>query len=79
MENSNQMGFDPKMYEEILKQFEKIKTEAGIEPDEDYDSNELEDLLGMGFDDLEEEIYKLLDNPEIAAEDVITEIQKLFS
>ena len=57
MENSNQMGLDPNMYEEILKQFEKIKTEAGIEPDENYD-HELEDLLGMGFDDLEEEIYK---------------------
>ena len=51
------MGLDPNMYEEILKQFEKIKTEAGIEPDENYD-HELEDLLGMGFDDLEEEIYK---------------------
>ena len=37
MENSNQMGIDPNMYEEILKQFEKIKTEAGIEPDENYD------------------------------------------
>jgi dUTP pyrophosphatase len=57
MENSNQMGLDPNMYEQILKQFEKIKTEAGIEPDENYD-HELEDLLGMGFDDLEEEIYK---------------------
>ena len=57
MENSNQMGFDPKMYEEILKEFEKIKTESGIEPEENY-SKELEDLLGMGFDDLEEEIYK---------------------
>ena len=58
MENSNQMGLDPNMYEQILKQFEKIKSEAGIEIEDDYNDRELEDLLGMGFDDLEEEIYK---------------------
>ena len=57
MENLNQMGLDPKMYEEILKEFEKIKTESGIEPEENY-SKELEDLLGIGFDELEDEIYK---------------------
>ena len=57
MENLNQMGLDPKMYEEILKEFEKIKTESGIEPEENY-TKELEDLLGIGFDELEDEIYK---------------------
>ena len=58
MENLNQAGFDPKMYDEILKQFEKIKTEAGVDSDEEYEDTDLEDLLGMGFDELEEEIYK---------------------
>ena len=53
----NQLGYDPKIYEEILKQFEKIKTEADVEPDEEY-QKELEDLLGLGFEDLEEEFYK---------------------
>jgi dUTP pyrophosphatase len=57
MENYDGLGFDPKTYEEILKQFEKIKSDAGVEPDEDY-QKELEDILGIGFDDLEEEIYK---------------------
>lgn len=57
MENSNELGFDPTAYEEILKQFEKIKLDAGIEPDENY-QKELEDILGIGFDDLEEEIYR---------------------
>jgi dUTP pyrophosphatase len=57
MDNLNGSGFDPKAYDEILKQFEKIKSEAGIEPDEDY-QKELEDLLGIGFDELEEEIYQ---------------------
>ena len=27
MENSNELGFDPTAYEEILKQFEKYKQE----------------------------------------------------
>ena len=51
----NELGYDPKIYEEILKQFEKIKLEAGIEPDEEY-QKELEDLLGIDFDDLDEQI-----------------------
>jgi len=55
MDNMNELGYDPKIYEEILKQFEKIKLEAGIEPDEEY-QKELEDLLGIDFDDLDEQI-----------------------
>jgi hypothetical protein len=51
------MGFDPKIYDEILKHFEKIKSDTGIEPDDDY-QRELENILGAGFEDLEEEIYK---------------------
>jgi dUTP pyrophosphatase len=35
----------------IKEQFEKIKSDAGIVPDENYEK-ELEDLLGMSFDDL---------------------------
>ena len=55
MNNMNQLGYDPKIYEEILKQFEKIKLEAGIEPDDEY-QKELEDLLGLDFDDLDEQM-----------------------
>ena len=51
----NQLGYDPKVYEEILKQFDKIKLESGIEPDDEY-QKELEDLLGLDFDDLDEQI-----------------------
>ena len=57
MENLDKDAINIGAYEEILKQFEKIKTEAGLEPDEDY-QKELEDILGLGFDDLEEEIYR---------------------
>jgi dUTP pyrophosphatase len=49
------LGYDPKIYEEILKQFEKIKLEAGIEPD-DENQKEFEDLFGIDFDDLDEQI-----------------------
>ena len=55
MDNMNQLGYDPKIYEEILKQFEKIKLEAGIEPDDNY-QKEFEDILGIDFDDLDEQI-----------------------
>ena len=55
MNNMNQLGYDPKIYEEILKQFEKIKLEAGIEPD-DENQKEFEDLFGIDFDDLDEQI-----------------------
>ena len=51
----NQFGYDPKVYEEILKQFDKIKLESGIEPDDEY-QKELEDLLGLDFEDLDEQI-----------------------
>jgi dUTP pyrophosphatase len=55
MDNMNQLGYDPKIYEEILRQFEKIKLEAGIEPDDEY-QKEFEDILGIDFDDLDEQI-----------------------
>ena len=54
MENSN---FDPKIYDEILKQFEQIKSVAGVEPDEEY-QKELEDLFGLGFEEMDEEFYR---------------------
>ena len=51
------LGYDPKVYDEVLKQLEKIKETSGVEIDEvDYQSS-VEDILGLGFDDLEKEIY----------------------
>ena len=48
-------AFDPKIKEEIAKQFEKIQSELGIEPDEEY-QKELEEMLGLSIEDMEEEI-----------------------
>ena len=52
----NNLGhFDPKIREEIAKQFEKIQADAGVKVDEDY-QQELEEMLGMSLDDMEKEI-----------------------
>jgi dUTP pyrophosphatase len=50
--------FDPKIREEIEKQFEKIQSELGIQPDEEY-QKELEDMLGLSFEDMEKEINNI--------------------
>jgi dUTP pyrophosphatase len=50
--------FDPKIREEIEKQFQKIQSELGIEPDEEY-QKELEDMLGLSFEDMEKEINNI--------------------
>lgn len=55
----NNLGhFDPKIREEIAKQFEKIQADAGVKVDEDY-QQELEEMLGMSLDELEEEINRI--------------------
>ena len=60
MKNLNNIGFDPKIYNDILEKFEKIKFDAGIEPDEES-QKELEELFGVDledFEDLDEEFFK---------------------
>jgi len=55
----NNLGhFDPKIREEIAKQFEKIQSDAGVKVDEDY-QQELEEMLGMSLDEMEEEINRI--------------------
>ena len=45
---------DEEIWKEIYDQFNKIKDEIGIEPDEEY-RKELEDMFGMSIDDMNEE------------------------
>lgn len=45
-------------YEEILKQFEKIKTEAGIEPEDSMDKD-IEEMLGISLEELDTEIQNI--------------------
>lgn len=55
LEIGNLGHFDPKIREEIEKQFEKIQSELGIQSDEEY-QKELEDMLGLSFEEMEKEI-----------------------
>jgi dUTP pyrophosphatase len=64
----NNLGhFDPKIREEITKQFEKIQADAGVEIDEDYQT-ELEEMLGMSIDDMEKEINRMSKTKTIKVE-----------
>ena len=64
----NNMGvFDPKTREEIAKQFEKIKSDLGIETDEEY-QKELEELLGLSTEEMENEINQSLRSRTIKVE-----------
>jgi dUTP pyrophosphatase len=69
MDFKNLDSFDPKLREEIEKQFEKIKSESGVEfeNDENYE-NDLEDLIGMSFGDMENEINNMLNTRTIKIE-----------
>ena len=58
VELGNLGHFDPKIREEIEKQFKKIQSEMGIQPDEEY-QKELEDMLGLSFEDMEKEINNI--------------------
>jgi dUTP pyrophosphatase len=63
-----QLGhFDPKLREEIEKQFEKIQSELGIQPEEEY-QKELEDMLGLSFEDMENEINQMAKTRTIKVE-----------
>ena len=52
-------GIDPKMMQEIMEQFERIKKEAGIEPD-DESEKEIEDMLGFSLNEYEVDINRKL-------------------
>ena len=50
-------NIDPKLWSQILEQFEKVKSEADYEPELDA-LKEIESTLGFTFDELDEEIKK---------------------
>ena len=52
-------GIDPKMMQEIMEQFERIKKEAGIEPDNESEK-ELEEMLGFNLNEYEVDINRRL-------------------
>ena len=63
-----QLGhFDPKLKEEIERQFQKIQSELGIQPEEEY-QKELEDMLGLSFEEMENEINQMAKTRTIMVE-----------
>jgi dUTP pyrophosphatase len=66
--------FDPKIKEEIEKQFGKLQTEFGIQADDEY-QKELEDMLGLSFEEMEKEINDIARlrriNIELTHEDAV--------
>jgi dUTP pyrophosphatase len=59
--------YDPKLREDIEAQFERIKQEMGFEPDENYEK-ELEEMLGLSFEEMENDINKSLMTKTIKVE-----------
>jgi dUTP pyrophosphatase len=51
---SQSREIDLEVWSQILKQFENIKSESGVEPDLDY-IKELEEMLGMSVDEMNRE------------------------
>ena len=52
-------NLDSKLLEEIQKQFEKIKSDAEIEPDE-LTQNSIDELFNLSFDEMTDEMNNIL-------------------
>lgn len=58
---------DEEKMREIYEQFQRIKEQVGIEPDEDY-QKELEDLFGISMDQMNEDAEILLQSQTVEIE-----------
>lgn len=53
-------NFDSKLLEQIQQQFDKIKMDSGISESNTMELHDLEETLGMSFDEMEKEMNKVL-------------------
>jgi dUTP pyrophosphatase len=67
MQNLNGLGIDPEMLEQIQKQLENIQEQAGVEIDDEY-QKELEELLGMTYNELNEEMMTAMKSKTLKVE-----------
>jgi dUTP pyrophosphatase len=67
MQNLNGLGIDPEMLEQIQKQLENIQEQAGVEIDDEY-QKELEELLGMTYDEMNEEMMTAMKSKTLKVE-----------
>jgi dUTP pyrophosphatase len=63
-------NFDPSLRDEIMGKLEKIKMESGISFEEDNTKNleSIEEILGMSFDELEDEMNNILRERKVSVE-----------
>ena len=66
MQNLNP-NIDPKLWAEIQETFDKIKEEAGIEPEENY-YKDLEELFGMSMEEMNEGHMTMLKTKTVGVE-----------
>lgn len=60
-------NIDPVVWSQIIETFDKIKEDAGVEPEEDY-MKELEELFGMSLEEMNDEHMTLVKTKTIGVE-----------
>jgi dUTP pyrophosphatase len=65
--NLDGLGFDPEMLKQIQKQLEGLQEEAGVEIDDEY-QKELENLLGMTYEEMNEEMMMAMKSKTLQVE-----------
>ena len=58
-------NFDSKLMEQIQQQFDKIKLESGVPETNTMELHDLEETLGMSFEEMEREMNKVLKQRKI--------------
>ena len=67
MQNLDGLGFDPEMLKQIQDQLEGLQEQAGVEIDDEY-QKELENLLGMTYEEMNEEMMMAMKSKLIKVE-----------
>jgi dUTP pyrophosphatase len=67
MQNLDGLGVDPEMLKQIQEQLEGLQEQAGVEIDDEY-QKELENLLGMTYEEMNEEMMTAMKSKTIKVE-----------
>jgi len=65
--NLDGLGVDPEMLKQIQEQLESLQKEAGVEIDDEY-QKELEELIGMTYDEMNEEMMMAMKSKTLQVE-----------
>lgn len=63
----NNINNDPEIWSQIQETFNKIKEDAGVEPEENFMS-EIEEIFGMSIDEMNEEHMKMMKTKTVGVE-----------